>query len=527
MNQAYRWMGIVLTAGLLACGSQDESLDRALDLLDPVALESTLVMVDKAAPQAFLLDTNADPLPTEPIVVELPHGPSRALRRNAQDEALVLCQGRRADREHDEEPATLVALRPNGRTREYELGNPFDKLEQSPDGRYAFLFKSKSGSTGRLLDNPNEVALVDLDKDPDDDAVSIRTLRSFGDSPESVVFSPEMSIAGEDRRLAVVLSATNVTLIDLGHLDHRETTVQLAGDGDSKVTPQQVLFNREAPELYVRGTGSPDVFVFNLSQRAGESETEDGELRNDFRPFIDQLGVGGNPSAMALYDDPTGPRLLVLSSGRLASVVEASTSQVVSVQLPNEASDVLLFTAPSPRDDESKPRALLYRPGQSTVMFLDLVDLEERGTRNLETLDLQRPVKSILPMVEEGRALVLHDEAAVSVIDLAGRTAPPIASSEPLDGALFDAERHRLWVGPRDQSYVAWLNLDTGDTPEVLLDYPVAQLVPLFESGKLAIIHDHLLGLVTVLDVSGERPSEDDARSTRGFFAADLLDRGE
>jgi hypothetical protein len=61
----------------------------------------------------------------------------------------------------------------------------------------------------------------------------------------------------------------------------------------------------------------------------------------------------------------------------------------------------------------------------------------------------------------------------------------------------------------------------------VRLDHPVEHLVPLFESGRLAIEHAHPLGLLTVLDVDGELPSTADARSTRGFFAAGLLDRGE
>jgi hypothetical protein len=486
-------------------------------------------MVDRAAPQAMLLDTAGDPLPTEPSITRLPHGPSLAERRTGHDEALVLCLGRRANDEHDEEAATLVALQANGDSREYVLGNPFARLEQSPDGRYAFLFKSKTGTAERLLDNPNEIAVVDLDADPDDDAaVTLRTLRSFGDSPDSVVFSPEMMIAGEARRLAVVLSNTNVTLVDLDHLDRRETTVQLASDDDiDGVTPQQVLFNPGAPELYVRGQGSSDVFVFNLSPRAGDSEPDDGEPRNDFRPFIDQLGVGGSPRDMALYDSGDGARLLVLSDGPLASVVEASTSQVTSVALPSEASKLLLFEAASPRDDEPGPRALLYQPGQSAIMFLDLADLVERGSRNLETLALQRPVQSIVPMLEENRVLVLHDGATVSVVDLASRTAPPIASSETLSAALFDAERERLWVGPKGQQYVAWLALASGDTREVRLDHPVERLVPLFESGRLAIEHAHPLGLLTVLDIDGELPSTTDARSTRGFLAAGLLDRGE
>ncbi len=527
------WLLVALGASALlaGCGGRNADLDKPLSLLDtPLALDDQLVLVDTEGHRAFMLDVTAahpDPTPGE---VALPVAPAAVFRRNGDsNEGLILCMGRRASGSEDAAPAVLVALSSKGKTREYTLGNPFDSLVQSDDGRYAFLFKS--GNAERLLDNQNEVAIVDLSKQPKDkDAVTLRTLRSYGDSPQSVVFSPSMSILGEQRRLAVVLSQTKVTLIDLDHLDRQETTVQLSdATGGSQVQPAQVEFNASAstPEIYVRGTGSSDVFVFALNERPGGVQAPgESDLHNDFRPSIDQLGVGGHPSDMAIYGSDADARLLVLAADtQQAALVDVSTSQVTSVELPAAATNVLLFDAPSPRDDQSAQRALLYAPGGTQLTFLDLADLEQRGSRNVEVVSLDRPISKLIPLLDEKKVLVIHDADGVSLVDLAARTVSPIKANVVLSDAAFDASRHKLWVGPSGQPYVGVLDLQTGDTPEVLLDHGVKTLVPMFSRGKVVVLHDSTVGELTVLDAA--KPSRDTAKTIRGFLVAGLLDRGQ
>lgn len=261
---------------LLGCGGRDEGLGRELRWLETkLALGDRLLMIEREDPRAFLIDVGAAPFADTPTVATLPHDPAFVWKRNGSREALVLCRGRRANAAQDAEPAALAVVDADGDVRSYALGaNPFDSLAQSEDGRFAFLFK-RAGAD-RLLDNPNEVAIVDLEQSPRErGAVTLRTLRSFGDSPLAVVFSPPMPIVGEERRLAVVLSQANVTLIDLDHLERVETTVQLSSAQGTAVAPTQVLFNPQAPEIYVRGESSEDVFVFNLAERPAGDADED------------------------------------------------------------------------------------------------------------------------------------------------------------------------------------------------------------------------------------------------------------
>lgn len=510
------WSVIALGAlGLLAC--KDPPPDMPENLLEPLALDAQLVMIDGENDRAFVLDV-AGASQGATRSVALPHGTYSRVRRNGgHDQAVILALGRRADEDHEAEPGVLSVLGGDGELQSYVVGNPFDRLTQSDDGDFALLFKS--GSSMRLLDNPNEVAIVDLSRPPEDaDAVNVRTLRSFGDSPTQVLFSPDMMIAGETRRLAVVLSPSNVTLIDLSHLDHRETTVQLSSAGGGAVEPRDVVFHPTEPEIYVRASSS-DVFVFNLREQPAEDDpSPGGKPRNDFRPFIDQLGVRGEPTDMKLYQSDAGTRLLVLSaSAGLVSSVDSATSQVSSLELPATATDALLFEAASPRDVTQRPRALLYRPESNTLFFLDLADLEARGSRNLERLDLEWPVARLLPMPGEQQVLALHDGNGVSLIDLAARTVSLITSVAALQDARFDEDLRTLWFGPAFQPYVGLLELQSGETSEILLDAAVQQVVPLFGAHRVAVLHHDREGYITLIDT--ENPTREHISTLRGFFA--------
>jgi hypothetical protein len=519
-----RWSFALLV--LAACGEREGDFSQSLALRnDAVGIDKSLVMLTDSSNKALVL--KLEPLAQEPIVLDLPSNPALLQKRLGDDveEALVLCRGERATAREDAQPSVLGVITANGRMREYTLGSPFDELTQSDDGRYALAYRTNTMSD-RLLENPNEIAIVDLDADEDDDdAVHRRTLRSFGDAPSKIVFSPTMNILGEDRRLAIVFSTRNVTLIDLEHLDREETTVQLSQEVGTAVTPTQVLFSTTDPVLYVRGSTADDLFAFDLTARPGGIEDDEGGLHNDFRPTINQLGVGTRPTDMALYDVGGETRLITLTdSGANAIVVSTSTGQATTVELDQIARSILVFEATSPGDDTSAVRALLYDLGSSSVTFADLEHIEERLSRNLDTLPLEQPIVRLIPMLSESLALAIH-ENGVSLIDLAGRTVSPISSNANLEDALFDEVGRRFWVGPMGQPWVGVLDLETGTPGEVLLDANIAQIVPLFGAGLMAVIHTNQVGHVTVLDL--DDPTRDSARSVRGFLLSAALTGGE
>jgi hypothetical protein len=506
----------------VACGGQDD-VDQPVVLTgDPVALDSHLLLIAGDARRGFLLDVTSRNPSGAAKQVELPYGAIRAERRlgRGHDEALVICVGRRDSAEARAEPSTLAVIESDGGVRNYALGaTPFDKLVQAKDGRYAVLYRGKDGP-GRTLQNVNELVVVDLDKRPSDKgAVTSKTPEGLAHAFESALVSPELPIAGEMRRLLVLLSAAEITLFDLNHLDRRGTIVEL-GEGEGRMPqPTQVIFGDNEPVLYVRGENADDVFVFRLEARSGD------ETLNDFRPTLNPLGAGKAPRDMALFGAPEEPQVFVVGRNAEARSIDPRSGKTQVVTLPAPADHILTFQAASPKDTQMRTRALVYSDDSPMLMFVDLEGVRERPDRSLESLQLTQPVTSVIEMVDRPNALIVTHAQGITLLDLEQRTATPIAANGQLEGALFDERTERLWVATKDDTWVGTLDLTSGETGEVLLDSTVQNLVPFFEAGKLAIVHPSPIGYVTLLDTRD--PSRDNAKSVRGFFVAGILDRGQ
>jgi hypothetical protein len=501
----------------LACGDQSAAARASIHGGDPVALDEQLLFVDAPSRRAFLLDIQDARPAASTTRVKLPPGATSTVRRSSHNEALVLCAGERDSTKMAAEPAALVAIEANGNSRTYTLGTtPFNALTQSDDGRYAVLYRA-GGTSSRTLDNPNELVVVDLDKKPEDDAVTRKTPDGLGHTLSGVIVSPQLHIADEDRRLLVVLSAAEVTVFDLGHLDRRATIVQL--DETRTVDPVQVLFAAPDPVLFVRAQKSDNIFMFRFEKY------ENTPLGNDFRPTINPISGGIGPRDMALFGTGIDRRLLVVAeTSKQALVIDPSSSKTTSLVLALPVQHILLFDGTSPKDRQVRTRALLYGDGSTSVTFLDPYDLEDNSEDKLEVLSLTKQIVSVVPLLEDGELVLMHS-LAVTLVNLSERTLTPISASSPLTGALFDKEHKRLWVGAADQPWVGTLDLSTGKTDEVLLDANIHMLVPMQNANRLAVIHNSDIGYVTLLDL--DSPSRTGAISVRGFFINDILERGE
>ncbi|HKU45000.1 MAG TPA: hypothetical protein VJR89_42865 [Polyangiales bacterium] len=519
MSTRTRWT-LCCLLWTLACGGHDAELDQAIEQTGPaVGLDEQLLLISGPARKAFLLDVaRKRPAPSvRPI--ELPYGALFAQRRREHDEALVLCAGRRDSADARAEPATLSVIESDGGTRNYELGaTPFDTLTQSDDGRFAVLYRSRERQ-GRTLQNVNELVVVDLDQRPSSpNAVTSKTPEGLAHAFTRAVISPEIDVAGEPRRLLLLLSAAEITIFDLGHLERRGTIVELAQSNGRMAQPSQVLFGTGEPALYVRGDGADDVFVFRLEPRSSEAEL------NDFRPTINPLGAGSVPKDIALFGPPGAQQLLVVSQDLQARVIDPRSGKTQLVTLPFAPSRVWLFEAAAPGDSQVRQRALLYSDKGQTVVFMDLQNLSDRPERRLEVMTLPAEVKSLIEL-ERSDTLVATHAQGVTILDLQQRTATPIMSDAPLENALFDARTERLWVATKSEPWVGTLDLVHGETGEVLLDEEVREMVPFFDAGRLAILHPSSVGYVTFVDTS--EPDREHASSLRGFLLSGVLDGGK
>lgn len=516
------------TAVSPACRERDESFTRPIELTNPVVLGTGVLWIDRPSGTAFHLDV----APEREGTVRSAHlgrTPVFAEPRNTTTEALVLTQGSRGDRNVEPEPARLFVL-PAGATepaRTYEVGSPFNAVSQTADGRYAFVYFRPDSTTGRLLFNPNEVAMIDLAADPSPTNPALRTVRSFGGVPNTVLFSPPMMVGGTRRTLAVVLSSAYVTLLDLEHPEQAEVTVRLTLPEDTRtINPVQVLFDTEDPTLYVRGDDSNDVYVLRLG-----TVPPPAPGASDLRPTINQLAAGRNPSDMLLIGTGTDRRLLVVSPGSSeARVIDARSNASTVITLDAPADRIYPFTGAAPDDPMTTPRALLYslRGFVQTVTFLDLTNVEARGRQNAETVRLSAGANAVLPLPDRGAVMFSHTSGSsgLSLLDLQRRTTAPIVSEVTLNGARFDANQQTLWVAPYGNERVAWVDLRTFHPAELRLDAGAVNILPVPDAGtgRIVVVHGGQSGHVTLLDARD--PRRESAVTLHGILLEALFDRG-
>lgn len=542
-------LGAIAAIALNAsCGPLSPTWTQSLAVLDPVAVENGLVYVEPDRSRVAVLDLST----RTPQVRHAPVGPRAisAIRRPGTQEVLVLAQGERGAPGVEPVPGSLsvVDVAPNATgaittPKQYSVRSPFNAMAVTPDGKYAVIHFTPSQSLERLLFNPNEIAVVDLTRPPVarvDAANPVlnpigRTVRSFGGIPNRVLFSPPISIMGEMRTLAVVVSESYITLIDLQHLDRQETTVRLTLPEDARaIIPEQVLFDfaGEQKNIYLRASQSNDVYVVHIADEAPVMGS------NDFRVTINQLAAGRVPSDLALFGEGASRRLLVVSSGsREVRVVDTTSNAITTLALDAPVQRALLFNGPSPRDPVASQRALLYSDQEAdnarAVSFVDLTAIEQRGAQNIETVQLGRPVRFALPLPEQNTILFEHSvvtaQGRLSLLNLYQRATSPILAEVSLQGAQFSSDRRLLWVAPRGIDRVGYVDLADFHPGEIRMDATVSGVIPLPVGmdmrERVVAIHPDASGYVTLIDAMAlDRRT---AVSARGFLLTDALAGGQ
>lgn len=528
---------LVALATAFGCGNRSPEFAAKIQLLPPAAVEDHVVLVDTGRAEARLLDVSGTAAPAAPVVVPLVKNATATQIRNGHTgQLLVLCAGQ-PDTSKDVTPEQpgLVVLDASGGSTTYRYDSPFDQMVQSDDGRYVFLFFGAASSDSTTLRNPNEVALIDLDQK--NGKPTLKTLRSLGQSPQGVVFSPgTMNIRGVDRSLAVVLLERDVAVIDLSHLERSEFTIELTKPGDPPLTASEVLFSpdEQTPKIYLRADGSDDVFAVLIEGprplAAGDAGAQN---ENDFSLHLSPFGAGTNarPSDIALFQDGAETRVLVAAPGtNTAVVVNPDSTAATTISLPVRASRIQLFQGTKPSDSTVAERALLYDPGSSNVMFLDLTGLGTENNRsgNAELLAAPQAYAKLVPLGPE-TALLLHQGSGVSVLNLTDRSLSPISGPNVVD-AVPDLPLEKLWLAPPGDR-LGFLDLTNYHPNEVRLDATIEHFVRVPKSQKsghpkIAVTHPSSVGYMTVLDA--DQPANlDDAYAISGYLFQGVLGGGQ
>jgi hypothetical protein len=482
-------------------------------------MDQSLIWIDSGRGLAFslLLESNESRM----AMLKVPRNASAIVPSPSRSALYLLTTGKVAlKQDQQSEPAGLTVIRSAAQGPRidafYPTGSSFDQLTISADESRAIVYHGSTPSTDDgVFRNPNELALIDLGAAPGAANPTLRTVRSFGSTPLTVSFSPEMKIGSTTRHLALILSVNYLTLIDLSNPTKREISLPLTQlDGGQHITPQEVAYVSEASAIFVRTDAATDLYAITLEQKSAEDEAD-----NDFKARINQPSSGRTVRDMMVYREGSRTMILTVNAQGDLSLIDGATSEFTLLPMPFVGDTILPVPADAPT------LALVYNRQQpsSNLLYVELAKLMEQGDANLQQRTLQRSIHDLVPVPGDEQLLVVHNNnrTVVSVLDLKGkyRTDTPIEGALPLES--FDFVDGDYLVGVASgMLQLGILDLRNLHPRNLRLDYAPQKVFAV--AGRLVVEHGGRHGLLTVLpDAAAER---DAGQVMGGFLVSELLD---
>ncbi len=496
-------------------------------ILGPTPLKTQVAYADSALDRVTLLDLSGD----TPAISAISIGRNAEYMVPSPDRhrLFVITRGEEAVHagEIDQDPLMWVIdpANPTATPSAYAIGSPFDRIAISPDNATAIAYFSAAGpDASGFFRNPNELAVVDLTKPPSDGNPVLKTIRSFGSVPEGIALSPPMIVPGtvdpSPRTFAFVLADNNLTVLDTSHPDKDEVSIRLDLDAGTTVIPRQVVFAPNTASAYVRSDNARDILQVILVAAEAQGNS------SDFRPQLAELGAGGGPTDIAVYDDAAGKRYLLAATPNTGEVVviEADTAQFRSVPVADPIDRIVLF----PSGDGVVPTMALLASiaaEAKQMHVLDLTHIEDPLTpAQLDLIALDQPIKDVIPVPGKDLAMIVHDDArtVLGLLDMDTQSTSPLLGVGKLDSYDFSPDGSHL-IGATDGiARLGFVALDNLHPTDFRLDDLPAHVLST-QNMKIFVDHGDPLGHATI--IPSPTATRDQALVLEGFLTADLLDK--
>jgi hypothetical protein len=516
----------LLFLALVGCwdGGRARVWERERTVLGPIPLKSQIAYVDSALDRVTFLDLLND----APVITRTSIGRNASYAMPSPDRhrLFVITRGEEAVHEGEIDQAPLLwsidTQHRDATAQAYSIGSPFDRIAVAPDNSVAIAYFSAAGpDAAGFFRNPNELAIIDLTRPPGEGNPTLKTIRSFGSVPAGIELSPPMTVPGTSgaRTFAFVLSDNNLTVLDTAHPDRTEISVRLDLGGQT-VIPREVVFAPKTASAYVRSDHARDVLQVVLVADAPATASA-----NDFRPQLAELGAGGGPTDIAVYDDPSGRRYLLAATPNTGEVViiDADTAQFRSIALADPIDRILLF----PQGGDEPPHKALFASlaaKQKRVSVLDLDNLADPLTQaRLTTIELDQPVRDVVPVPARDLALIVHDDArtVLGLLDMATGSTSPLLGVGKLDSYDFSPDGSHL-IGATDSvARVGFVALDNLHPTDFRLDDPPVRVLST-ANAKIFVDHGDDRGHATIIPSASA--TRDQAIVLDGFLLTDVLD---
>jgi hypothetical protein len=527
-------LGVMLCAAACCggCGERHAGVDVAPDIVAQVRLGSELVSVDASRHEIAALDV-LKRSPTSTVSrLSVPAHPRLAVERSpgkgddvvnaagivdgeagvsgmeavdlarlAPTEILVLSDGSKDEGGDYVDRPTLSVIASDHQVRHYELSVPFRQLTLSQDARFALLWgQVTQKDDANLLDDPNRVAVVDLDAPASTANPFERTLKSSGGNVVKALITPAMNVganANMPRPMGLFSFNDGLSIWDLTNPAHEDITVAVdRGSGAPAFSLKRLLADAANGKLCMVLEGEKVLRVLSFIAATGAS--------NDFGLSWNQLPLDASgANDMVLYGDPANRKVLV-AIGSSLGIIDVNNSTVARVALSTPADHLYTYWGASPNDNDIKQRVLAWGTGQSVVSFVDLTNLEKGGSQNIEPVRLGGSVEKIIRLQSDLMLTVLQS-GGTGTLELESQRAHPVSSTVALSAPLIESDARRVWVaGGNEDSRIGFFEPAALRIGSLRLDAPVQQLF-LFEDAsqrRVVATHPSAVGEVSIVDAT-------------------------
>ena len=430
----------------VACGGRPSAWDAPYsptngnaNVVAAYGLTGSVAVLDAPLGRVTMLSSPL-PLALEARSIALGRDLATAQASADRETLFALSRGVQPRRKADDEPPQLMLI--NGGTQpelklSYTLTEPMEQLVLDPKNEWAVVY----GSSGVVV-NLNELVLVDLSL-TGSDALSVKTLRSFGGSPKRFTFTAPLAVPGGDpRRFLIVERDSDLVLIDLADPAGNEATVPLPKtDAGGTATSLQVVYDGASATLAVRVTGTTTVFMLQLT-----APTQAGQ---DFSVVTNLVDVGGLPATIDFVHNSQGLRLAALVGNNAVLVdPETATTQAAPMGAPftgirRITNDLNPDAAPTSGDV-----ALLYSPSINKIAYFTLGGAPGALYRSIEQYDIGISVKDVIDVPGEAyfdRKILQTPGQQFYVLDLSSRQSAPMKTNAGLTLEVAP-DGQRVWA---------------------------------------------------------------------------------
>ena len=398
----------------------------------------------------------------------------------------------------------------------FELGARFGGMAFHPAGRFAILYHpaADADESGGLF-NQNEVAVLDLSREPAADNPRLLTIGMGGRSVEGVAFPGALTVAGGERDFVVFEADGAVVLLDLLAPASLPVTVKLKNDGDNRtIIPEQIVARPSDaafdPMLILRAPGAQEIFAVALVAQPSDA--------NGFVPSLNQFDSGTyEPTAMALVEDDGHPLLVVVGAGTSrVTVIDVETAYTFSIELDGYVSALRENT-----NIDGAQEVVMYGSSQ-WIYFLTVPDLAEEKGSNLEEVFIEDGVETAWAFGDHRLLAVPYSGYGLTLIDLAAREVTRLTSDQAYSWDRSDAYGDMLFYAGAGDDRVISLDLASGHPEPLVLDEAVAEF-EIFPSTVCGLVlHDTPSGRLTWFPL--DDPSREKAKVFDGLWLRRMLD---